>query len=98
MRPGLCLIQKRGHRLIFMPFAEWLLTSTSGILPMTDFTRTIPEAIPADTKGWLTSILELGAWFGTLCTAYIADSIGRKRGIQVRLTLLLTDSVDRAGL
>lgn len=27
---------------------------------MPNFTRQIPEAVPAGTKGWLTSILELG--------------------------------------
>ena len=30
------------------------------------------------TKGWLVSILELGAWAGVLCTGYLADKISRK--------------------
>ncbi|CDO74961.1 hypothetical protein BN946_scf184945.g33 [Trametes cinnabarina] len=30
------------------------------------------------TKGWLVSILELGAWFGVLCTGYLADKLSRK--------------------
>lgn len=30
------------------------------------------------TKGWLVSILELGAWLGVLCTGYLADKLSRK--------------------
>lgn len=30
------------------------------------------------TKGWLVSILELGAWFGVLVTGYLADKLSRK--------------------
>ena len=29
-------------------------------------------------KGWLVSILELGAWFGVLVTGYLADKLSRK--------------------
>lgn len=29
-------------------------------------------------QGWLVSILELGAWFGVLCTGYLADKLSRK--------------------
>ena len=32
-------------------------------------------------KGWLVSILELGAWFGVLCTGYLADKLSRKFAI-----------------
>jgi len=32
-------------------------------------------------KGWLTSILELGAWFGTLLSGFVAEVFSRKRGI-----------------
>ena len=34
-----------------------------------------------DTKGWLVSVLELGAWFGVLCTGYLADKRSRKYSI-----------------
>ena len=34
-----------------------------------------------DTKGWLVSVLELGAWFGVLCTGYLADRLSRKYSI-----------------
>ncbi len=29
-------------------------------------------------KGWFVSVLELGAWFGVLCTGYLADRLSRK--------------------
>ena len=32
----------------------------------------------AGKEGWLVSILELGAWFGVLCTGYLADKLSRK--------------------
>ena len=32
-------------------------------------------------KGWLTSILELGAWFGTLCAGFLAEILSRKYAI-----------------
>ena len=32
-------------------------------------------------KGWLTSILELGAWLGCLLSGFIAEVFSRKRGI-----------------
>lgn len=35
----------------------------------------------SNTKGWLVAILELGAWFGVLCTGYLADKLSRKRTI-----------------
>jgi MFS family permease len=34
-------------------------------------------------KGWLTSILELGAWLGTLLSGFMAEVFSRKRGILV---------------
>lgn len=34
-------------------------------------------------KGWLTSILELGAWLGTLLSGFMAESISRKYGVLV---------------
>jgi len=34
-------------------------------------------------KGWLTSILELGAWLGTLLSAPVAEIISRKYAVIV---------------
>ena len=43
------------------------------------------SANPADQsrKGWLTSILELGAWFGTLLSGFMAEAASRKYGILI---------------
>lgn len=30
------------------------------------------------TKDWLVAILELGAWFGVLCTGTLTDKLSRK--------------------
>lgn len=35
------------------------------------------------TKGWLVSILELGAWVGVLSTGYLADKLSRKYTIML---------------
>jgi MFS family permease len=32
-------------------------------------------------KGWLTAILELGAWFGALFSGFVAEVLSRKYGI-----------------
>lgn len=32
-------------------------------------------------KGWLTAILELGAWFGALMSGFVAETLSRKYGI-----------------
>ncbi|KIJ66865.1 hypothetical protein HYDPIDRAFT_108799 [Hydnomerulius pinastri MD-312] len=51
----------------------------SGVLSMTSFDRTMASAVNnTGTKGWLVAILELGAWFGVLCTGYLADKLSRK--------------------
>lgn len=34
-------------------------------------------------KGWLTAILELGAWIGTLLSSFLAETLSRKYGIIV---------------
>ena len=47
----------------------------------------------AGTKGWLVSILELGAWFGTLCTGYLADKLSRKYTIVLGESCCLFDDV-----
>jgi len=51
----------------------------SGVLDMTNFDNRMASAVDnTGTKGWLVSILELGAWVGTLVTGYLADKLGRK--------------------
>ncbi|KAI0327848.1 general substrate transporter [Cubamyces sp. BRFM 1775] len=51
----------------------------SGVLNMHSFETRMHSAVDdPGTKGWLVSILELGAWFGVLCTGYLADKLSRK--------------------
>jgi MFS family permease len=46
---------------------------------------------PADQtrKGWLTSILELGAWFGTLMSGFLAETASRKYGILIATAVFI---------
>ncbi|KAJ5523381.1 hypothetical protein N7513_012925 [Penicillium frequentans] len=50
------------------------------ILSMTSFSNTVhPESITNPTlRGFLTAILELGAWVGVLVNGVLADALGRK--------------------
>ncbi|EJT96717.1 general substrate transporter [Dacryopinax primogenitus] len=51
----------------------------SSVLTMFSFDQRMASAVnDPTTKGWLVSILELGAWFGVLNTGYIADYLSRK--------------------
>ncbi|KAF9003975.1 general substrate transporter [Cyathus striatus] len=51
----------------------------SGVLAMSSFQRRMGDAVTnSATKGWLVSILELGAWVGVLMTGYFADKLSRK--------------------
>ena len=46
---------------------------------MSNFDQRMGTAVSnAGKEGWLVSILELGAWFGVLCTGYLADKLSRK--------------------
>ncbi|KAJ5663489.1 hypothetical protein N7507_004220 [Penicillium longicatenatum] len=51
------------------------------ILSMTSFSNTVhPESITNPTlRGFLTAILELGAWVGVLVNGVLADALGRKQ-------------------
>ncbi|KAL4062757.1 general substrate transporter [Scleroderma yunnanense] len=51
----------------------------SGVLSMKSFDSRMASAVDnTGTKGWLVAVLELGAWFGVLCTGYLADKLSRK--------------------
>lgn len=53
-----------------------------GILAMPSFGRQTDGYIDNPTqKGWLTSILELGAWFGAVMSGFLAEVASRKYGI-----------------
>lgn len=46
---------------------------------MTNFDAHMGSAVSnSNTKGWLVSILELGAWVGSLATGYLVDKLSRK--------------------
>ncbi|EAT79871.1 hypothetical protein HBI56_146330 [Parastagonospora nodorum] len=54
----------------------------SGILAMPSFGKQTDGYIDNPTqKGWLTAILELGAWFGALFSGFVAEVLSRKYGI-----------------
>ena len=47
-------------------------------------------------KGWLTSILELGAWFGTLLSGFMAETASRKYGILIATGVFILGVVIQA--
>ena len=47
-------------------------------------------------KGWLTSILELGAWFGTLYSGFLAEVLSRKYAILVNVTIFIIGVIVQA--
>ena len=40
-------------------------------------------------KGWLTAILELGAWIGTLLSGFLAEVLSRKYGVLVACAVFM---------
>ncbi|KAI1098556.1 general substrate transporter [Jackrogersella minutella] len=74
----------------------------SGVLAMPAFKTHMGEYDPFDDsadqtkKGWLTAILELGAWVGTLLSGFIAESISRKYGVLVAVTVFVVGVVIQA--
>lgn len=51
---------------------------------------------PQSKKGWLTSILELGAWVGTLLSGFMAEVISRKYGVIVACAVFIIGVVIQA--
>ena len=47
-------------------------------------------------KGWLTAILELGAWLGTLLSGFLAEAISRKYGILIAVSVFVLGVVIQA--
>lgn len=56
---------------------------------MDSFNAAVPATAESGTKGWLTSILELGAWFGALLSGYTSDKLGRKRGLLLAVLIFV---------
>ncbi|CAH0047202.1 unnamed protein product [Clonostachys solani] len=66
----------------------------SGILAMPSFGKHTDGYIDTPSlKGWLTAILELGAWFGALSSGILAEVLSRKYGI-----LVVTGGIGVGGL
>ncbi|KAB5589300.1 quinate permease [Ceratobasidium theobromae] len=62
----------------------------SSVLGMYSFKERMKSAVSdPGTKGWLVAILELGAWFGVLCTGQLADRFGRKRTILLAVIVFI---------
>lgn len=55
-------------------------------------------SLPQDQsrKGWLTSILELGAWVGTLLSGFMAEALSRKYGILIATGVFIIGVVIQA--
>ncbi|KAI1174836.1 sugar transporter [Nemania sp. FL0916] len=74
----------------------------SGLLAMPAFQSHMGDYDPFDPnadqtkKGWLTAILELGAWFGTLMSGFIAETISRKYGVLVAVSVFVIGVVIQA--
>ncbi|KAI2783913.1 general substrate transporter [Daldinia loculata] len=74
----------------------------SGLLAMPAFKSHMGEYDPFDDsadqtkKGWLTAILELGAWIGALLSGFIAEAISRKYGVLVAVTVFVIGVVIQA--
>lgn len=62
----------------------------SGVLVMPAFEKHMGDYVLDQTKkGWLTAILELGAWLGTLLSGFLAEAISRKYGILVATAVFM---------
>ncbi|KIX93244.1 uncharacterized protein Z520_11099 [Fonsecaea multimorphosa CBS 102226] len=66
----------------------------SGVLTMNSFNRHMGDYTTNQSKkGWLTSILELGAWTGTLYSGFLAEIISRKYAIVVNTCVFIVGVV-----
>ena len=62
----------------------------SGILTMQSFGLHMGDWVSDQTKkGWLTSIFELGAWFGCLYSGFLAETLSRKYAIMANVCLFV---------
>ncbi|KAF7556482.1 hypothetical protein G7046_g6295 [Stylonectria norvegica] len=74
----------------------------SGVLAMPAFKEHMGDYDPFDDnasqtkKGWLTAILELGAWLGTILSSFMAETLSRKYGIVVACLVFILGVVIQA--
>ena len=50
-----------------------------------------PETLEYDSskQGWLVAILELGAWFGTMYSGFLAEILSRKYAILINVAIFI---------
>lgn len=66
----------------------------SSILTMSSFGEHMGDWVGnATKKGWLTSIFELGAWFGCLYSGFLAEILSRKFAIQFNIAVFVVGVV-----
>ncbi|KAK3680539.1 hypothetical protein LTR37_021191 [Vermiconidia calcicola] len=66
----------------------------SGVLVMDSFSDHMGDYVQNQTKkGWLTAILELGAWLGRLYSGFLAEIISRKYAILVNTIIFIVGVV-----
>ncbi|RSL69052.1 hypothetical protein CEP53_002369 [Fusarium sp. AF-6] len=69
----------------------------SGILTMASFGKHMGDYVENTTKkGWLTAILELGAWLGAVLSGAIAELCSRKYGILIATTVFMLGVIIQA--
>lgn len=69
----------------------------SGVLVMNSFGQHMGDYTQNPSKmGWLTSILELGAWLGTIYSGFLAEIISRKYAILVNVAVFCIGVVIQA--
>ncbi|KAF2459811.1 MFS sugar transporter-like protein [Lineolata rhizophorae] len=71
----------------------------SGVLTMPAFERNMPNWVGDDNStrmGWLTAILELGAWFGTMYSGFLSEIISRKYAILVNVAIFVVGVIIQA--
>ena len=61
---------------------------------MGSYDTTMPQ--DQSKKGWLTSILELGAWLGALLSSFLAEALSRKYGILIATGVFIIGVVVQA--
>lgn len=69
----------------------------SGILTMPAFERHMGDyVVNSSKKGWLTAILELGAWVGALMSGWMAEAFSRKYSILIATGVFIIGVVVQA--
>lgn len=72
------------------------------LIPASADSLDMGEYDPFDTtasmtkKGWLTAILELGAWIGTLLSSFMAETFSRKYGIVIACIVFIIGVIVQA--